>query len=260
MNNNIIAKMNKEVKSSEKSKAVQAREEQARRELLNRYGVDDTRTLTAEAESEIFRRDSIEQAGLTDLYSIASAIAYKKMRFKYGQGYDSFAVTNQSLHDELADCAVVGMTGYIHEYHVHEYHPTYGVLTYETAIPIALVDDVEAVIRAGYAAMDSFINQTARDERKHMYADISYRDDDGEELFQDVTAVIESGFEDSELFDVYERVVSALKPRQVQVFKYMLKGYTDETIAKRLKCNRRNVVKLKHVIRKRLAFVRDELK
>ena len=245
--NNIINEMSKKVRYSEKSTAVRKREELARHEVLERYGVDDTRTLTAETESELFRRDAIERAELTDLYNIASATAYKKMRFKFNQGYDSFAVTNQSLHDELADTALCGMVECI--------YTLYGLFAPQTA----LEDEPQAVIRAGYQAMDSYINQTARDERKHMFADVNDKDEDGNELYQDVTAIIESGFAESELSDTYKLVVSALTARQKQVFKYMLKGYTDETIAKKLRCNRRNVVKIKHTVRKRLQFVRDDL-
>lgn len=248
MNNNIVRTINKKVQYGEKSKAVRAREEQARRAVLEHYGVDDVRTLTAEAESDLFRRDAIEQAELSDLYSIASAIAWKKMRFKFNQGYDSFATTNQSLHDELADTALCGMTEYVAE--------QYGT-PFAAGAAIALDSEPETVIRAGYQAMDSFINQTARDERKHMFADISECHDALE--LQDVTANIESGYRDSELDELFKTCVAEMNPRQEQVFKYLLKGYTDETIAKRLGCTRQNVTKIRHTVRKRLQAVRDYL-
>lgn len=228
------------------SVTAKTREREARKEVLERYGVTDMRDVDISKEVDIFHAENISLAGepWATLHKIAPAIAYKKMRFKYLQGYDSFnPASNYTLHDDLTGDALTAMAEYIVNTHCK---------------PVAVMRyDLKNVIRAGYAGMDKRIDTSARDERKHLFADVY--DVNGVSELQDVTACIESNYIGSDIEWIFNIVKDTLTARQLQVFKYRLKGYTDETIAKRLKCSRVNVTKIRHAISERLQFLREYL-
>lgn len=245
----IIKTVKKEI-TTEKSTAVLAREKEARMQVLSQRGVTDMRNIDSVRECEIFHEVAIEETGdqYKDLFAVASGIAFKKMRFKFNQGYSSFSVSNMSLHDELADVALFGMIEY-----VNAIAGTVDSVTLSTVF----TDEPQQVIRAGYSAMDRLTNQVARNERKHLYADVSENPNVLE--LQDVTAVIEHNYIDSDLQELFTLCCQNMTPPQKAVFKYLLKGYTDETIAQRLKCSRVNVTKIRHTVRKKLQTVREYL-
>lgn len=242
----IINTLKKDTRTTAKGSTITAREKAARMAILAEYGVSDIRDINAAQELHALQDNAVNLAGepWISLYKIAPAIAYKKMRFKYNQGYDSFNPdNNRSLHDDLTADALAAMTEYI----VNTHCKPLAVFRY----------DLRNVLRAGYAGMDKRINDAARNDREHLFVDVF--DSTGAMQLQDVTATIERNFVGSDAEWLFNEIAAALTPRQMQVFKYRLQGFTDETIGKRLGCSQPNVTKLRHTIETRLQFIREYL-
>lgn len=243
---NIINTLKTDTRNASKGSTVAAREKSARMDVLAEYGVSDVRDINAMQELHALYDNAVQQAGepWASLYKIAPAIAYKKMRFKYNQGYDSFNPdNNHSLHDDLAADALAAMTEYIVE---------------TGCKPLAAFRyDLRNIIRAGYSGMDKRINDAARNDRQHLFVDVF--NCNGAMQLQDVTATIEHNYIGTDAEWLFNQIAAALTPRQLAVFKYRLQGFTDETIGKRLGCSQPNVTKLRHTIEKRLQFIREYL-
>lgn len=101
-------------------------------------------------------------------------------------------------------------------------------------------EELHIIRRSCYDAVNHEAYLIKRDAKKHLYIETLIPDEDGENIvtqIEDVTARIEheEGFELWELLKPYTTI------QDRKILKYIAKGYTYETIAKRLGCSKSTV-------------------
>ena len=97
-------------------------------------------------------------------------------------------------------------------------------------------DDLYEIRKACYNATNREMYKIKRDAKKHLYIETIVPDADGETMvtqIEDVTASIEK-----ECFEIWETIKPYTTIQDRKLLKYVAKGYTYETIAKRLGCSK----------------------
>lgn len=100
--------------------------------------------------------------------------------------------------------------------------------------------ELHTVRRCCYDAVNHEAYRIKRDAKKHLYIENLIPDEDGENIvtqIEDVTARIEH----EEDFELWELLKPYTTIQDRKILKYIAKGYTYETIAKRLKCSKSTV-------------------
>lgn len=97
-------------------------------------------------------------------------------------------------------------------------------------------DDLYEIRKACYNATNQEMYRIKRDIKKHLYIETMIPDADGETMvtqIEDVTANIEK-----ECLEIWETIKPYTTIQDRKILKYIAKGYTYETIAKRLGCSK----------------------
>ena len=97
-------------------------------------------------------------------------------------------------------------------------------------------DDLYEIRKACYNATNHEMYRIKRDIKKHLYIETMIPDTDGETMvtqIEDVTANIEK-----ECLEIWETIKPYTTIQDRKILKYIAKGYTYETIAKRLGCSK----------------------
>lgn len=101
-------------------------------------------------------------------------------------------------------------------------------------------DELYEIRKACYNATNQEMYRIKRDAKKHLYIENLIPDEDGENIvtqIEDVTARIEH----EEDFELWELLKPYTTIQDRKILKYVAKGYTYETIAKRLRCSKSTV-------------------
>ena len=100
-------------------------------------------------------------------------------------------------------------------------------------------DELYEIRKACYNATNQEMYRIKRDIKKHLYIETMIPDADGETMvtqIEDVTANIEK-----EYLEIWETIKPYTTIQDRKILKYIAKGYTYETIAKRLGCSKSTV-------------------
>ena len=101
-------------------------------------------------------------------------------------------------------------------------------------------DDLYEIRKACYNATNQEMYRIKRDAKKHLYIETMIPDADGETMvtqIEDVTARIEHEGD----FELWELLKPYTTIQDRKILKYIAKGYTYETISKRLRCSKSTV-------------------